>query len=208
MAAKDEVDPRLNKVYKNNGDHRALFDDWASTYDHDLIDELGYVADAEACRLFESLVPGLQSHILDAGCGTGLVGRRLKAAGYTDIHGNDYSEKMLDKARVTDAYQTLKQHDLTQPIKTDQSFDAAIAVGVFGFNLPSAEHLVNITACLRVGGVAVVTVNGKAWQEVDWESKLENFNQNFPGTRLLEVQTIDYLKGEGIDGRLLTLERC
>jgi len=110
VATSDKIDSRLKNVYDNPGDKQALFDDWASTYDRDLVDDLGYVADAEACRLFISLVTDRQARILDAGCGTGLVGRRLKQAGYTDIHGNDYSEKMLDEARATDTYQSLEQH--------------------------------------------------------------------------------------------------
>ena len=207
MAVSEKIDSRLSKVYENDGNKQELFDNWASTYDHDLVDDLGYVADAEACRQFVSLITDRQARILDAGCGTGLVGRRLKQAGYTNIHGNDYSVKMLDQARATGAYQSLEQHDLTLPVKAHQLFDAAIAVGVFAFSVPSAEHLVNITRSLKVGGIAIVTVNGKAWKEVDWESKLVGFNKNFPDTQLTDVQTINYLTTDAIDGRLLTLER-
>ena len=207
MATADKIDSRLSKVYENDGNKQELFDNWASTYDNDLVDDLGYVADAEACRQFVSLITDRQARILDAGCGTGLVGRRLKQAGYTNIHGNDYSVKMLDQARATGAYQSLEQHDLTLPVKAHQLYDAAIAVGVFAFSVPSAEHIVNITRSLKVGGIAIVTVNGKAWKEVDWESKLVGFNKNFPDAQLVGVQTIDYLTTDGIDGRLLTLER-
>ena len=207
MATSGKIDSRLSKVYENDGNKQELFDNLASTYDHDLVDDLGYVADAEACRQFVSLITDRQARILDAGCGTGLVGRRLKQAGYTNIHGNDYSVKMLDQARATGAYQSLEQHDLTLPVKAHQLYDAAIAVGVFAFSVPSAEHLVNITRSLKVGGIAIVTVNGKAWKEVDWEAKLVGFNKNFPDAQLTDIQTIDYLTTDGIDGRLLTLER-
>ena len=149
MTISDKIDSRLSRVYENDGNKQELFDNWASTYDNDLVNDLGYVADAEACRLFESLIPSRQARILDAGCGTGLVGSRLKRAGYTDIHGNDYSTKMLDEARATGAYQTLEQHDLRLPIETNHPYDAAIAVGVFAFSVPSAEHLVNITCSLK-----------------------------------------------------------
>ncbi len=57
------------------------------------------------------------------------------------------------------------------------SAGCAIAVGVFAFSAPSAEHLVNITRSLKPGGIAIVTVNGKTWQEVDRESKLNGFDQ-------------------------------
>ena len=208
MANSDKIDSRLSRVYEHDGDKQELFDNWASTYDHDLVNDLGYVADAEACRLLISLVPDRQARILDAGCGTGLVGRRLKQAGYTNIDGNDYSVKMLAKARATDAYQSLVQHDLTMPVEPDQLYDAAIAVGVFAFSVPSAEHLVNITRSLKVGGVAVVTVNGKAWVEVNWESKLKHFERDFADAKLIDITTIEYLTAEGIDGRVLTIERA
>ena len=207
MTRSEKLDARLSRVYDNPGDKRSLFDDWAPTYDHDLVNELGYVADAEACRRLESLVPDRSARILDAGCGTGLVGRRLQQAGYTNIYGSDYSKKMLDEARACGAYRSLVQHDLTLPVATDELYDAAIAVGVFAFSVPSAEHLVNITCSLQPGAIALITVNGKAWQEVDWPAKLEGFDEKYPQARLLEVQTIDYLTAEGIDGRLLFLQR-
>ena len=203
----DKIDPRLRKVYDHDGNKQELFDNWASTYDHDLVDELGYVADFEACRAFVSLVTDRQARILDAGCGTGLVGCRLHPLGYTNIHGNDYSKKMLDKARATGAYRSLKQHDLTLPVEDNPPYDAAVSVGVFAFSEPSAEHLINIMHSLKVGGIAVVTVNGKAWKEVHWESKLEGFEQTHPDVQLVNVQPINYLTVEGIDGRLLTLKR-
>ena len=115
---------------------------------------------------------------------------------------------MLDEARACGAYRSLAQHDLTQPVETEILYDAAIVVGVFAFSLPSAEHLVNITCSLHPGAIALVTVNGKAWQEVDWPAKLDGFDQRYPDARLLEVQTIDYLSTEGIDGRLLILKRA
>jgi predicted TPR repeat methyltransferase len=207
VADDDKIDARLSRVYANPGDKQALYDDWAETYDKDLIDDLGYVADAEACRRFEALVPDRSARILDAGCGTGLVGRRLQRAGYHDIHGNDYSPKMLQQARATGAYRSLAQHDLALPVETDRLYDAAISVGVFAFSVPSAEHLVNITVSLKPGGHALVTVNGKAWREVDWPAKLQGFDQRHADARLVEIQTIDYLTAEGIDGRLLILQR-
>ena len=202
-----KLDSRLSRVYDNPGDKQSLFDDWASTYDHDLLNELGYVADAEACDRLIALIPNRQARILDAGCGTGLVGRRLQQAGYTQIHGSDYSQKMLDEAAASGAYVSLLQHDLTRPVETDALYDVAISVGVFAFSVPAAEHLVNITCGLHPGGIALVTVNGKAWHEVDWPTQLEGFDHRFPQARLLEIQTIDYLTAEGIDGRLLILQR-
>ena len=45
--------------------------------------------------------------ILDAGCGTGLVGIALLRCGYRHIDGFDLSEGMVAKARQTGAYRSL-----------------------------------------------------------------------------------------------------
>ena len=202
------VDSRLNRVYQHSGDKRGLYDDWASSYDSDLLNDMGYVAHIETCRELISQVTDREARILDAGCGTGLAGTELKQVGYRNLHGFDYSSEMLARATATDAYQTLVQHDLNQPFESDINFDAAISVGVFSFSHLSAERLPNITSSLKLGAIALVTINGKAWREVDWESKLRNFNQVQQHARLIDVKTIDYLKTEGIDGRLLTLKRA
>jgi predicted TPR repeat methyltransferase len=207
MPDADELDERLGRVYANPGDKRALYDDWAATYDRDLVGDLGYVAHLEACRRLQALVADRDARILDAGCGTGLVGRILQGAGYRNLHGSDYSPKMLQKARASGAYRSLTQHDLTRPIVTDEPYDAAIVVGVFAFSEPSAEHLVNVTACLKPHAIALVTVNGKAWHDAGWAARLDGFDRSNGAARLLGIETIDYLTAEGIDGRLLTLQR-
>ncbi|MEM7564277.1 MAG: methyltransferase domain-containing protein [Pseudomonadota bacterium] len=202
-----KLDDRLARVYQNPGKKQQLFDDWAATYDHDLVEDLGYVAHDQASQALMKQITDRKAHILDAGCGTGLVGKLLKDQGYENIYGSDYSSKMLEEAQKTQAYVSLTQHDLMQPVKSDIEYDAAIAVGVFSFNMPSAEHLVNITCALKLGGLAFITINGKAWVDVDWENKLEGFEQKWPEAKLMEIQSIDYLTAEGIDGRLLTLQR-
>ena len=37
MNENDKVDVRLSRVYDNPDDKQALFDDWAPTYDQDLV---------------------------------------------------------------------------------------------------------------------------------------------------------------------------
>lgn len=207
MTKAPKIDARLDRIYSATGDKRQMFDDWAANYDHDLIDDLGYVADAETCRHLIDRVSDKSSRILDAGCGTGLVGRRLQQAGYDQIDGSDYAAKMLRQAEATGAYRRLWQHDLTQAYRIERPYDAAIAVGVFSFSVPSAEHLVNITDCLRPGGFAFITVNGKAWREVDWPAKIERLDLRAMGARIIDTVAIDYLTAEGIDGRLLIFQR-
>ena len=54
--------------------------------------------------------------MLDVGCGTGLVGRALRARGYAGrIAGLDLSQASLEIAREGGAYDSLEQADLQQP---------------------------------------------------------------------------------------------
>ena len=149
------------------------------------------------------LLPDKASRILDIGCGTGLVGRLLKDNGYENLHGSDYAPDMVKKAGTFGVYETLEVHDITEAVEVADRFDASIAVGVFAFSVPNAEHLANVVNCNKPGGPALVTVNGKAWREKDWSEQLERFARNNPSIKIESIEEIDYLTAEGIDGRLL-----
>ena len=108
------------------------YHEWAEHYDQDLIDELSYVAPLEASRLLKSHVGQSTNRILDAGCGTGLVGECLREFGFTNIDGLDYSTSMLKKAEEKRVYSNLIQADLTASLDiADDYYDAAICVGTF-----------------------------------------------------------------------------
>ncbi len=48
-----------------------------------------------------------ENKILDAGCGTGLVGIALKQKGYESVDGFDLSEEMIKVAAATGVYKSL-----------------------------------------------------------------------------------------------------
>ena len=41
MEYSDKIDARLSRVYAKKGDKQTLYDDWAASYDRDLVDDLG-----------------------------------------------------------------------------------------------------------------------------------------------------------------------
>ena len=90
-------------------DARALYDEWATTYDADLADHShGWVAPAIAgaallnfFKKAEQDRRGETLDILDAGCGTGIVGAALAKQPFAknrklQIDGIDLSKGMLD----------------------------------------------------------------------------------------------------------------
>ena len=91
-----------------------------------------YVAPTIAVNEFQSHLQGKQIVILDAGCGTGLVGALLSEKGYRIIDGLDYSPQMLEKANEKQVYRDLAQADLTASLDiSDNQYDAVISVGTF-----------------------------------------------------------------------------
>ena len=201
-----DVDPRLAAVYSPGGDHRAVYDKWAKHYDAELTDELGYVADREACAVFASIVTDRDARILDAGCGTGLAGARLATMGFSDLHGVDFSEKMLEIARSRMAYASLTTHDLTKPLPEGPPYDAALCVGVFAFGPLLAPHIHHIVDAVKPGAPAIITINGKAWTEMNWQGAIDDAVRGH-GFTIEQIVSIPYLVTQNIDGRVLVLRR-
>lgn len=75
------------------------YDDWADDYDATLSQWSHEAPEQVARRLREVLAP--DARVLDAGCGTGLSGRALAAAGFRMIDGMDVSRRSLEIAART-----------------------------------------------------------------------------------------------------------
>ena len=67
---------------------RVVYDEWANKYDHDNDATLGTISQP---KTVEILCTVLEKHamILEAGCGTGLVGEELARQGYEAFDGID-----------------------------------------------------------------------------------------------------------------------
>ncbi|MDX1593420.1 MAG: class I SAM-dependent methyltransferase [Gammaproteobacteria bacterium] len=180
----------------------AAYGEWADHFDHDLLDELGYVAPALASERFSKHVTDETARILDAGCGTGLVGERLEDAGYRHVVGLDFSEAMLDKARDKEVYEALHRADLTARLEfPDDSFDAVISVGTFTCGHVGPEALDELIRVTRPGGCICFTVREQAWHEEDYRSRLDALRERGLWQRV-EERTMPYIEDEGADCRL------
>ena len=89
----------------------ALFDQYAEKFDHALVDTLGYRVPELLAEAIAGVRPGRFGLVLDLGCGTGLMGERLKP--FCDrLEGFDISAEMLRKARAKSVYDRLEKADL------------------------------------------------------------------------------------------------
>ena len=202
----DKVDDRLSKMYTFEGDKQAQYDQWAETYESDLVGDLGYVAHLRSSEIFNDLVADKNTRVLDLGCGTGLVGETLKNLNYTRIDGADFSAEMLEIAAQRGVYRALHRHDVTQPMARGGRYDALISVGLFSFGIPYISDLHNAVNCVGHGCPCVITVNGSAWTEHHLEAALhaEAEKHRFTVEQIIETE---YIPKEGINARVLVIRR-
>lgn len=139
------------------------YDGWAESYDDDLT-AWSYQAPAVVADTVVSQHP-VAGSVLDVGCGTGLVGRALRARGFAgQICGLDLSRASLDIAEQCGAYDSLEQADLQQGLAVeDDHVDAVVCVGVMTY-LPDVEAVWREFARVtRPGGLVVVTQREDLW---------------------------------------------
>ena len=156
----------LRQGSTSSDDVRLNYEEWASTYDEDLA-VWGYQAPLETASLLKSLIPP-SSTILDAGCGTGLVGAAIRHVGLTgDIDGIDLSPSSLEKARRRGIYRNLHPVDFQNlPLALDDNvYDALACVGVLTYVPDSESILREFARIVRPKGVIIVTQRNDLFEE-------------------------------------------
>ena len=81
MTDLDKIIRSDGKVSMDGTANAASYDAWASDYDNDLT-KWGYDAPTQAASILAQALDGFaEATILDCGCGTGMTGSALRAAG-------------------------------------------------------------------------------------------------------------------------------
>ena len=196
MSNRKEIHDRVLHA-KTKDELTAAYGEWADAYDKDLVTEMGYVAHLTAAKLLSETLKETNARILDAGCGTGLVGEALYQMGYKNLFGLDYSQHMLDQAEKKGVYKTLRQGDLTQRLDLDDnSFDSVISVGTFTCGHVGPEALTELIRLTRPDGYICFTVREQAWQEDDYASAIKEIESRKLWRKIKHLDT-DYILKEG-----------
>lgn len=160
---------------KNNEELATGYNQWAKNYEQEIED---YTAPHHVMNVLLNYV-NKNAKILDAGCGTGLVGKKLKENGYLHLEGLDFSTGMLEEARKKDCYLALYQKVLGEPLDfPTNTFDAVLGVGIFAYaHVPShsLDELIRIT---RPQGYLIFTLRPEFYQNSDFKKKMSHLEES------------------------------
>lgn len=199
--------PKLQRAYdlKSKEEAETVYDDWAAEYDADMVQGMDYVAPVNAANRLVDLAGGDPGPVLDAGCGTGLVGAALAQRSVAMIDGIDLSRGMLEQARARGVYRNLDKADLTRRLDiADDAYGAAICVGTITDGHVGPEVFDELVRVVRPGGLVVATVAHV------WESR--KVGEHIDGlvakglVRLREADEWESVKGENVRCRIPVLE--
>lgn len=171
----EELDRKLEAVYEAGGDRATLdrlYDDWAKEYDSDLWGS-GNPHIAIAVGMVGRHVPDRQALILDAGCGTGIMGEMLSHLGYERVEGLDASRGMLDVAARKGCYTALHQKLLGAEIELPEiAYDAINASGVLTHGHAPPESLDGMLSIAKPGAPIIFSISKIAVEEGGFGDKM------------------------------------
>lgn len=194
----------LDKVYTAQNHHELMdaYKEWAGEYETDTVGEFGYVAHIASAKALDEVLDDKSSLILDAGCGTGLVGKELAEMGYHNLDALDYSKEMLEEAERKKIYSSHIQADLSKPLdfQTD-SYDAVVCTGTFTYGHVKANAFEELIRITKPGGVICFTIREGAYEDYcyrDWMRELELSDQ----WELIHMYDTEYFIEENISCKM------
>ena len=186
-------------------DIQSAYADWADSYEQDL-DFYGYLAPQTGTELFHAALPNLSATVLDAGCGTGWVGKLLAQKGYATVDGCDFSAEMRAKAEQTGHYRALYYADFFHPLPqfADNSYDGITCIGVYSARF--GHHFIReLIRIIRPNGIIVFTSRPVYFAD----NVLPQITQH-EANGLIKIESIThkmYMAGQDADAAYIVLRK-
>jgi predicted TPR repeat methyltransferase len=195
----------------------ALFDDYAEKFEQSLVEKLGYrVPDLLFAAIKAAAGERRFRHAIDLGCGTGLMGERLRPI-CDHLEGNDISAAMLKKAEAKKIYDRLDKADLQSLRLPEGGADLVTAADVFMYVGALDDVVPAIAKGLAKGGFFAFSVEAHDGPEdfvlrpsrryAHSEAYIRRLLEAGFALRSLERETIRMDRGEAIVGLIVVAER-
>ena len=155
------------------------YDEWGEKdkYNKDML-QWNYTGPEECVETLSRYQKNKDILIFDAGCGTGLVGIKLKRNGFINFHGADLSQTLLDSI-PKDLYQKLEKADLNKPIQIESNlYDVIMCVGTFTFGHVKPIALDEFVRITKPGGLICFTINEGIYEDYGFDKKISDLKEN------------------------------
>ena len=208
----DDIDLEDAYGLKSPEDSVRLYQEWARTYDDDFARSLGYVYPAKVAAAFSKVALAEDVPILDAGCGTGLVGEMLKDVTIGPVDGLDISPEMLEVASEKQAYRNLVVGNLLEIMNIpDNAYGAVVSAGTFTFGHVGPEGLNELVRVARPGGLFVIGVSAGHFAAADFEGYMDDL-QGRGQISLYTIEAVQIYQGQdhehaGDEARMLIFRK-
>ena len=174
------VDEKLD-IYKITTSDELLkyYKKWTkkNKYNQDMVD-LDYAAPKKTVSLLTKHTANKKHKVLDAGCGTGLVGIELKKCGYSNIKGVDFSQDMLDLI-PKGIYKKIEKVDLNKPLKFETNkYDVVMCVGTFTYGHVKPQALDELIRITKNKGLICFTINEGIYEKYGFDNKIKELSNN------------------------------
>lgn len=198
----------LTEAYdlENSAQTKNLYKEWAETYDAE-ISANGYASPLRTANALVKCGAALDAATLDIGCGTGVSGLFLKRAGFSDIHGSDFSPQMLTLAEEKAIYKKIYHADLNDPFSfIDTPFTTITAIGVLAPGHAQPDIIATVINLLPQGGMFGFSMNDHTLDNPGYESEITRLVKK----RCIRIRWYDYgehLPNINLNSMIVVLEK-
>ncbi|MES0151383.1 class I SAM-dependent methyltransferase [Mesorhizobium sp. M0012] len=191
MTTRDQLTALEQAARKRIKDSHALDGDvgrlvhfyrgWVSSYNLDVGRE-GYCGPTVVAELASAMQTAYLANdraaipILDAACGTGLVGGQLKRLGFRLIDGFDLSEEMAEMARKTGVYRHVQGDvNLNGPLSgySSATYDITVCCGVFTLGHVRPDALRELARITRPNGFIIASTRKSYADATSFEDEVQ-----------------------------------